>query len=336
MKRLITLSGHDVDDREYAILYINGEFIKSHTHSGCIKKYFDDHDIEYSDFGLYYRSDVETTMNEQDIINEYAFLHYVDGDKCPVDENTGIYIDVNSISGISLGELISKIQSQYPGMSIYNDNNIIVDDIFKIEYEKLAKLSSIQSREYIIPDTPDYYQDYFKKRDPKRLKRLKKLHDNNQYLCFDELIKPTTAGLAMDKVNRMPGDTVTVYHGTSAFFINSILANGLSENVDNSYQSHGANYGVGIWVTLNYDGAKNYAVHSARGWTNDNANSTDEEITQYFNYGAVIEMEVSKDSLNDDGSASNNNLKSNEIITSDKIKQIYVFDINTNEIWNWF
>lgn len=149
-------------------------------------------------------------------------------------------------------------------------------------------------------------------------------------------MKKITTGLAINKVNRLPGNTVTVYHGTSAAFIHSILSNGLMKNFKNSYQSHGVNYGFGIWVTLNYDVAKNYAIHSTRGWTRDHINSKDEEITQYFNYGAIIEMEVLKDSLNDEGSASSNNLKSNDVILPDKIKQIYVFDINNNKTWNWF
>ena len=140
----------------------------------------------------------------------------------------------------------------------------------------------------------------------------------------------------MNKVNSLPGNTVTVYHGTSAAFIQSILSDGLITKFENSYQSHGVNYGLGIWVTLNYDVAKNYAIHSTKGWTKDHLNNEDEEITQYFNFGAIIEIEVQKDSLNDEGSASNNNLKSNDIISPDKIKQIYVFDINSGQTWNWF
>lgn len=337
MVRLKKLNGHDVDTREYAILYINGEFIKGNTHSGCIMKYFDNNDIEYTPYGLYYRKQVEEKIDETESIVDYAFLHYVDGEMTCVEENTGIYIDTNSLHGISLGELVSKIQAQYPGLSIYDDNKILSENIFKIEYEKLAKVKKKSCRDYVFVELPLYPQDYFEMRNPSRLKKIKEMHDKNEYLSFEEITKPTmTAGLAMDKVNSMPGDTVTVYHGCSAAFIDSILANGLTENIDNSYQSHGVNYGLGIWVTLNYDGAKNYAVHSARGWTRDNSESQDEEITQYFNYGAIIEMELNKTDLNDEGSASNNNLKSNDIITPDKIRQIYIFDINTGETWNWF
>lgn len=201
----------------------------------------------------------------------------------------------------------------------------------------MKKQSNTEIREHIIPTTPDYPQDYFKVRDPKRLTRLKKLHDNNQYLSFEELVKPTmTAGLAMDKVNRMSGDTITVYHGTTAAFIEDILANGLCEKFKNSYQSHGVNYGLGIWVTLNYEGALNYAMHAAKGWTKDNINSEDENVTQYHNFGAILEIELGKDEVNDEGSASNNNLKSNDVITSDKIKQIYVVDVNSGQTWNYF
>lgn len=149
-------------------------------------------------------------------------------------------------------------------------------------------------------------------------------------------MKKITTGLAMNKVNSLPGNTVTVYHGTTATFIHSILSNGLMKKLENSYQSHGVNYGFGIWVTLKYSIAKNYAIHSTRGWTRDYINSKDENIIQYFNYGAVIEMEVLKDSLHDEGSASNNNLQSYDVILPDKIKQIYIFDINSNKTWTWF
>lgn len=143
-------------------------------------------------------------------------------------------------------------------------------------------------------------------------------------------------GLAIDKINRMSGDTVIVYHGTGSANIDNILANGLNEMTENSYQSNGASYGAGIWVTLNYEAAKKYATDSARGFMRDNNGSTDENITQYFGFGAIFEMELPKDSLNDEKSASNNNLKSNETITADKIKQIYVFDIESGQIWNYF
>lgn len=333
MKHLTKLNKHDIDTRWYAILYINGEFFESGNHAGCLKEYMDIYNIEYSN-NMYFRRDTLEAINESNIIKECAFLHLVDEETAINGEDEGIYVETDTLQGITIDQLISKIKHAYPSYNIYDDNVIIEKTNYEEKYKKLA---TIKTEEYTIPITPDYPQDYFEKRNPKRLKKIKELHDNNKYLSFKELIKPTMiAGLAMDKINRMPGDTVTVYHGTSAAFIHSILSNGLSENFENSYQSHGANYGLGIWVTLNYDGAKNYAVHSARGWTRDNQQSEDEEITQYFNFGAIIEMEVPKDSLNDEGSASNNNLKSNDIISPDKIKQIYVFDINSGQTWNWF
>lgn len=140
-------------------------------------------------------------------------------------------------------------------------------------------------------------------------------------------------GLAMNKLKSLPGDVVTVYHGTGAQNIDNIKQNGLTENSDNSYQSNGASYGSGIWVTLNETAAKGYAIDSVNGFMKDNENSTDENITQYFNYGAIFSFEVSKNSLNDEGSASVNNLKSNETITSDKIIDIRVFDTQTNKEW---
>ena len=47
------------------------------------------------------------------------------------------------------------------------------------------------TRDFIIPITPDYdCYDYFEARNPKRLKKLKELHNNQKYLEFEDLIRP--------------------------------------------------------------------------------------------------------------------------------------------------
>lgn len=51
--------------------------------------------------------------------------------------------------------------------------------------------NNLDQSNFIIPGAPLYCQDYFKQRDPKRLKKIKELHDNNQYLSFEEITKPT-------------------------------------------------------------------------------------------------------------------------------------------------
>ena len=58
--------------------------------------------------------------------------------------------------------------------------------------KRLKKINdTMKTRDFVIPLTPDYdCFDYFKARDPKRLKELKELHDNQEYLTFDELVRP--------------------------------------------------------------------------------------------------------------------------------------------------
>ena len=58
--------------------------------------------------------------------------------------------------------------------------------------KRLKKINdTMKTRDFVIPLTPDYdCFDYFKARDPKRLKKLKELHDNQEYLTFDELVRP--------------------------------------------------------------------------------------------------------------------------------------------------
>jgi hypothetical protein len=144
------------------------------------------------------------------------------------------------------------------------------------------------------------------------------------------------SGPALDRILRGPDDIVTVYHGTAAGFIDDILASGLTEMIENSAQSSGVSYGAGIWVTLNYNVALSYAKDAAKAFETKNKDSTDQNITQYFGYGAILEMQVDKSTLTDEGSASNNNLKSKEVIIPSKIKQIYVVNVKNNATFNYF
>jgi cytidylate kinase len=43
--------------------------------------------------------------------------------------------------------------------------------------------------DFVIPTSPIYPQDYFKQRDPERLKKNKELHDKGQHKSFDELLQ---------------------------------------------------------------------------------------------------------------------------------------------------
>lgn len=160
---------------------------------------------------------------------------------------------------------------------------------------------------------------------------------NDNKFTWDENEQPIyerVAGIAIDKMNRMfPGETATVYHGTAAGFVDSIRQTGLNEMVENSANSAGANYGAGVWVSLNQDAAKTYAIKSDKKFQQINKGSEDPNITQYFGYGAIVTFEIPKEWLMDDTSASNYNLKCDRAIPSSYIKQVEYFNVDNGQTW---
>lgn len=42
-----------------------------------------------------------------------------------------------------------------------------------------------------IPGEPLYPQDYFKQRNPSRLKKIKEMHEDGKYLSLEDLTNPT-------------------------------------------------------------------------------------------------------------------------------------------------
>lgn len=88
-----------------------------------------------------------------------------------------------------------------------------VSRLKKIQYPKKAinlnkpnvdlNLEPVNSRG-VIPITPDYdCYDYFKARDPQRLKRLKELHDNQSYQTFEDCVRPSYASTKTAKLKTL-------------------------------------------------------------------------------------------------------------------------------------
>lgn len=344
MKRLIkksdvfdALMQYDINNRECAIVYINGEIIEGKEHWGIIKDYFlrKNIDIESPEILEEIDNILDGKYSNPELLQSYATADKIN-DVNNVNVGKSIMVHGGSIDGISEDELFSILKQKYSDYNVISD-----DDLGEILDAKTAKLikksydSKLDISNYVIPGEPLYCQDYFLQRDPKRLQKIKELHDKNQYLDFMEITKPTmTAGLAMNKINKMPGDVITLYHGTGSQNIDSIYTNGLQLSSNNSYQNS-ASYGEGIWLTLDKTVAEQYAKDSANGFEKENQDSDDPNITQYFGYGAIFEFSVNKDMLTDEGSASNNNIKSLEAITPDKIVNMYIFEIATGKYINY-
>ena len=109
----------DVNNRDNAILYINGEVYQNSSHSECIKEYIENH------FGK--EEDVSSARQDgEEILEEYgldelpiAFAHLVVNDP---DVNKGIYLETGTIKGVSKQEVVNELKDQY-GLKVYDNNS---------------------------------------------------------------------------------------------------------------------------------------------------------------------------------------------------------------------
>ncbi len=118
MKRLIKKAIHDMNNRDMAIVYINGEVYEDATHAMCLQEYIEDNNIEEELESLQFRPDFEqfseiSKMNGgQDVI----LAHRVDN----VDSVYFIY-GVNDGKKMSDNEIIDILDKVYPDYKIIND-----------------------------------------------------------------------------------------------------------------------------------------------------------------------------------------------------------------------
>ena len=117
MKRLIKKSEHDWDNRDLAIVYINGEVYEDSVHSICLQRYLDDKKIDKT-LSLQHRPEVEqfqeiSKMNGgQDVILAHR-----------VDKVNSIYFIYGLRNGKNMTDeqIISDLKEVYPNSKIIND-----------------------------------------------------------------------------------------------------------------------------------------------------------------------------------------------------------------------
>jgi hypothetical protein len=138
--RLKKIARHDKSNRDFAIVYIDGEVIEAETHALCIDNYLNKKFNEHLDYSLNTRPDLEYIDNIddknsdflypkekedlrkiRDNIKQIGFAHGVD--------NT-IYVEQNTLFNVDLNTVINAIKNKYPDFDIYNDET----------NEKLARL----------------------------------------------------------------------------------------------------------------------------------------------------------------------------------------------------
>ena len=162
-------AAHDVDDRDHAIVLINGKyFFNGETHAQAIQSFLEDNDTKFKLKDDYMRplipmsdekilSDEELSELESEdddsnglyggstndkfdtaVVNKYinslAFAHY-----CNDDYEQGIFLEEYSLYNITLDEAVKAFKAEYPNEDIYNDDNDD-DDETDCGYELLANL----------------------------------------------------------------------------------------------------------------------------------------------------------------------------------------------------
>ena len=118
MKRLLKKATHDWNNRDMAIVYVNGEVYEDATHAICLQRYFQDNDM--NDYKVYLGSrpqfeffkDLSEDNNGQDVILAHR-----------VDKAGAIYFiyGLNDGRQLSDSEIKSDLEKIYPDYEIIND-----------------------------------------------------------------------------------------------------------------------------------------------------------------------------------------------------------------------
>ena len=118
MKRLFKKAAHDWNNRDMAIVYVDGEVYEDATHAICLQRYFQDNDM--NDYKVYLGSrpqfeffkDLSEDNNGQDVILAHR-----------VDKAGAIYFiyGLNDGRQLSDSEIKSDLEKIYPDYEIIND-----------------------------------------------------------------------------------------------------------------------------------------------------------------------------------------------------------------------
>ena len=118
MKRLFKKAVHDWNNRDMAIVYVDGEVYEDATHAICLQRYFQDNDM--ADYKVYLGSrpqfevfkDLSKDNNGQDVILAHR-----------VDRADAIYFiyGLNDGRQLSDSEIKSDLEKIYPDRKIYSD-----------------------------------------------------------------------------------------------------------------------------------------------------------------------------------------------------------------------
>ncbi len=156
MKRLVKRAEHDMNNRDLAIVYINGEVYEDATHALCLQEYVKDNDIEEELKSLQFRPDFEQFSKISKINGgqDVVLAHKVDN----VDTIYYIYglYDGKEMSDNEIIDILDKI---YPEYKIVNDFEHDNDDNHGYNEEEQVEKGKQRIEDYKNGNVIKYLND---------------------------------------------------------------------------------------------------------------------------------------------------------------------------------
>ncbi|MDF2533950.1 MAG: hypothetical protein K0R18_107 [Bacillales bacterium] len=120
----IAFGGFDIGSRDSAISYINGKVYETYTHAEAVQEYANETNNEFENEDGMRPNKWE--MNDAGV-NSHAFAHLLEGGNEEEDDEgnvyeteRGIYIDVDTISGVSIEQVAQAIKNEYSDYDVFS------------------------------------------------------------------------------------------------------------------------------------------------------------------------------------------------------------------------
>lgn len=145
MKRLVKRAEHDLNNRDMAIVYIDGQVYEDATHALCLQEYVKDNDIEEELESLQFRPDFQqfSEISEMNGGQDVILAHRVDN----ADSIYFIY-GLNDGEKMSDDEIVNILGKVYPGYKIIDDLEHDVNDNHGYDEEEQVEKGKQRIEDY--------------------------------------------------------------------------------------------------------------------------------------------------------------------------------------------
>lgn len=145
MKRLVKRAEHDMNNRDLAIVYVDGQIYEDATHALCLQEYVKNNDIEEELKSLQFRPDFEqfSEISEMNGGQDVILAHRVDN----VDSIYFIY-GLNDGEKISDNEIVNILGKVYPEYKIIDDLEHDVNDNHGYDEEEQVEKGKKRIEDY--------------------------------------------------------------------------------------------------------------------------------------------------------------------------------------------